>query len=112
MKIIKPPLLKEGDTIGILAPSGAMDDDINLKRAITFFENRGYKIKLSDNVYSKKRYLAGSDKERLDAVHKMFADKSVNAIICLRGGYGAIRLINKIDYDLIRKNPKNFLRLF
>ena len=50
MKIIKPPLLKEGDTIGILAPSGAMDDDTNLKRAITFFENRGYKIKLSDNV--------------------------------------------------------------
>lgn len=38
----------------------------------------------------------------------MFADKSVNAIICLRGGYGAIRLINKIDYDLIRKNPKIF----
>ncbi len=108
MKIIKPPLLKEGDTIGILAPSGAMDDDTNLKRAITFFENRGYKIKLSDNVYSKERYLAGSDKERLDAVHKMFADKSVNAIICLRGGYGAIRLINKIDYDLIRKNPKIF----
>ena len=53
MKIIKPPLLKEGDTIGILAPSGAMDDDTNLKRAITFFENRGYKIKLSNNVYSK-----------------------------------------------------------
>ena len=41
MKIIKPALLKDGDTIGILAPSGAMEDDTNLKRAVTFFENRG-----------------------------------------------------------------------
>lgn len=108
MNLIKPPLLKEGDTIGILATSGSMDDDTNLKRAIKFFENRGYKVKLSDNLYSKNRYLAGSDEERLDALHKMFADKSVNAIIALRGGYGAIRLINKINYDLIRQNPKIF----
>ena len=108
MKIIKPPLLKEGDTIGILAASGVMEDDTNLKRAINLFENKGYKVKLSDNVYSKNRYLAGTDKERLDAIHKMFADKSVNAIICLRGGYGTIRLINKIDYGLIRENPKIF----
>ncbi len=108
MNLIKPPLLKQGDTIGILAPSGAMDDDTNLKRAIQFFENKGFKIKLSDNVYSKNRYLAGSDKERLKALHQMFDDKSINAIICLRGGYGAIRLINKIDYELVRKNPKIF----
>ena len=108
MNLIKPPLLKEGDTIGILAPSGPMEDDTNLKRAIEFFEHRGYKVKLSDNLYSKNRYLAGTDEERLDALHKMFADKSVNAIICLRGGYGAIRLINKVNYDLIRQNPKIF----
>ena len=108
MKIIKPALLKEGDTIGILAPSGPMEDDTNLLRAVKFFKNKGYKIKLSDNVYKKNRYLAGTDEERLNALHKMFADKSVNAIICLRGGYGAIRLINKINYDLIRENPKIF----
>lgn len=108
MNLIKPPLLKEGDTIGILATSGAMEDDTNLKRSVTFFENRGYKVKLSDNIYSKHRYFAGTDEDRLDALHKMFADKSVNAIICLRGGYGAIRLINKINYDLIRQNPKIF----
>ena len=108
MNIIKPALLKDGDTIGILAPSGAMQDDTNLKRGISFFEKRGFKIKLSDNIYSSNRYLAGSDKERLSAIHKMFSDKSVNTIICLRGGYGAIRLINQIDYDLIRENPKIF----
>lgn len=108
MNIIKPPLLKDGDTIGILAPSGAMEDDTNLKRAIDFFNIRGYKIKLSDNIYSKFRYLAGNDEERLMAIHSMFADKEVNAIICLRGGFGAIRIIEKLDYELIRQNPKIF----
>lgn len=108
MNIIKPALLKNGDTIGILAPSGAMDNDTNLKRGISFFEKRGFKVKLADNIYSSNRYLAGSEKERLDAIHKMFSDKSINAIICLRGGYGAIRLINQIDYNVIRENPKIF----
>lgn len=108
MNIIKPPLLKYGDTIGILATSGAMEDDKNLHRAINFFENKGYRVKLSDNIYSQNRYLAGTDEERLDALHKMFTDKEVNAIICLRGGYGAIRLINMIDYDIVRNNPKIF----
>ncbi len=108
MKIIKPELLKNGDTIGILAPSGAMKDDTNLKRGIEFFERKGFMVKLSDNIYSQNRYLAGNDIERVDALHKMFLDKSINAIICLRGGYGAIRLINKIDYNIIRENPKIF----
>ena len=108
MNLIKPNLLKTGDTIGILAPSGAMGDDTNLKRAIIFFENKGFKIKLSDNIYSKKNYLAGSDEERLKELHNMFEDDEVNAIICLRGGYGAIRIINDINYDLIRNNPKIF----
>lgn len=109
MNIIKPALLKKGDTIGILAPSGAMgEDDTNLKRGIKFFEDRGFRVKLAKNIYSKSRYLAGSDEERLEALHDMFLDKSINAIIALRGGYGAIRLINKIDYDIIRQNPKIF----
>ena len=109
MNIIKPALLKKGDTIGILAPSGAMgEDDTNLKRGIKFFEDRGFRVKLAKNIYSQNRYLAGSDEERLEALHNMFLDKSVNAIIALRGGYGAIRLINKIDYNIIRENPKIF----
>ena len=65
MNIIKPALLKNGDTIGILAPSGAMDNDTNLKRGISFFKKRGFKVKLADNIYSSNRYLAGSDQERL-----------------------------------------------
>lgn len=108
MNIIKPSLLKQNDTIGILAPSGAMDDDENLQRAVNLFKNRGFKVKLSDNVYSKSKYLAGSDEMRLKALHSMFADDDVNAIVCLRGGYGALRLVNHINYNLIRDNAKVF----
>lgn len=108
MNLIKPPLLKEGDTIGILAVSGAIDDDTNLNRAVEFFKNKGFKVKLSNNIYSKYRYLAGNDDERAEALHDMFLDKSVNAIIALRGGYGAIRILDKIDYNIVRNNPKIF----
>jgi len=108
MNIIKPNLLKSGDTIGILATSGCIEDDAALNRGIEFFEKRGFKIKLSKNIKKTDRYLAGTDKERTDAIHEMFEDKSVNAIIALRGGYGAVRIINDIDYELIRNNPKIF----
>ena len=108
MEIIKPKLLKKGDTVGILAVSGDLRNEENLKRAVNFFENRGFKVKLSDNVNYKTRYMAGNDDDRVNALHKMFSDKSVNAIIAMRGGYGTLRIIDKIDYDLIRKNPKIF----
>lgn len=108
MNLIKPKLLVKGDTIGILATSGCLEDETKLDRAVKFFESNGYKVRLSDNVYSKYRYMAGSDYERVNALHNMFADKEVNAIIALRGGYGALRIVNKIDYDLIRQNPKIF----
>lgn len=108
MEIIKPELLKNGDTIGILAVSGDLRNEENLKRAVEFFENRGFKVKLSENVNSKTRYMAGSDEDRVNALHKMFADKEVKAIIAMRGGYGTLRIIDKIDYDLIRNNPKIF----
>lgn len=108
MNIIKPPLLKSGDTIGILAVSGCIDDKENLYRAVKFFEDKGFKVKLSENIFEKYNYLAGDDKIRLKALHNMFLDKSVNAVVALRGGYGALRLINDIDYSIIRENPKIF----
>ena len=108
MNLIKPKLLEKGNTIGILATSGSIKDDTKLKRAVKFFENKGYKVKLSENVYSNYRYMAGSDYERVNELHNMFLDDSVDAIIALRGGYGALRLIDKIDYELIRKHPKIF----
>jgi muramoyltetrapeptide carboxypeptidase len=102
---IKPPCLEPGDRIGIIAPAGPVDRD-EIRPAIDFLKQKGYQILVSKNLYKKRGYLAGSDDARLDDLLSMFANKSVKAIFCARGGYGTIRLLDKIDYDLIKKNPK------
>ena len=95
-------------TIGIIAPSGGVDE-AKMNNAIAFFENKGYKVKLAKNIFDKKRYLAGSDKDKVDELHNFFEDSEIDMIISARGGYGAIRLVNQIDYDLIKNNPKPFI---
>lgn len=107
MNLIKPKNLNQGDTICIIAPSGEVDEQKILK-AKQYFENKGFKVKLGSNITKQKNYLAGEDQERLNDLENAFKDKSINAIICARGGYGAIRLINKIDYNVIKNNPKIF----
>lgn len=107
MNIIKPNKLKKGDTISIIAPAGNVDKD-KILTSVKYFESLGYKTKLGNNIFKSDRYLAGSDKDRLEDLHNAFSDKEVKAIFCARGGYGSIRLINKIDYDLIKNNPKIF----
>ena len=108
MNIIKPEKLKIGDTIGILATAGAVEEKENVLRAKTFFEERGYKVVISDNAFSEYRYLAGTDEEKIKHLHNFFENKDIKAIICMRGGYGAIRLIKKINYEIIKNNPKIF----
>jgi len=102
---IKPPLLQQGDTIGIIAPAGPLDRE-EIRPAIAFLKQKGYCILSSPNLYKRRAYLAGSDESRLDDLHAMFSDKGVKAIFCARGGYGTIRLLDRIDYNLISKNPK------
>jgi muramoyltetrapeptide carboxypeptidase len=107
MNLIKPKKLQKGDTIGIIAPSGNVNIE-KIQAGVEYFKLQGYKVKLGKNLYETDRYLAGTDKERLDDLHNAFLDDGIDAIVCARGGYGALRLINKIDYDLIRKHPKIF----
>lgn len=107
MNLIKPNKLKQGDTIGIIAPAGEIDFE-RIENAKRYFESKGYKVKLGKNIKNKYRYTAGLDEERLSDLHEAFLDKDINAIICARGGYGTIRLIKKIDYQIIKNNPKIF----
>jgi muramoyltetrapeptide carboxypeptidase len=69
-------------------------------------QSSGFRLLLGSHIYSRQDYLAGRDEARLDDLHAMFEDREIDAIFCTRGGYGTLRLLDKIDYDLIRKNPK------
>lgn len=109
MKIIKPKKLKKGDLIGIISPASPPDDPTRIDKGVKYLESLGYQVELGKNVQKSIGYLAGSDKERLQDLHDMFSNKAIKAIICTRGGYGTPRLLNKIDYDLIAKNPKIFV---
>lgn len=108
MNLIKPEKLNKGDTIAFLALSGAIESKRNILRAKKYFENKGYKVVLSENIFDKNRYLAGTDEKKVQELHKFFQDPEINAILCARGGYGTIRLLDKIDFELIKNNPKIF----
>lgn len=108
MNLIKPKNLQEGDTIGILATAGAVEEKENVLRAKQFFENKGFNVVLSENIFDEFRYLSGTDEAKIEEMNKFFSNPDINAIICMRGGYGAVRLIKKMDYELIKQNPKIF----
>ena len=100
-------MIKKGDTIGIISLAGACEKEL-VDNAMSNLEALGYKVKLSQNIYKKDRYLSGSDEEKIKELHSFFQDSEIKLILNARGGYGSIRLINKIDYEIIKANPKPF----
>jgi muramoyltetrapeptide carboxypeptidase len=109
MPYIKPKKLKKGEVIGIISPASSPEDLILVNRGIKYLESLGYRIELGKNINKNRGYLAGTDEERVEDIHQMFKNKNVKAIFCLRGGYGAFRLLDKINYNLIKKYPKIFV---
>lgn len=108
VNMIKPKRLKKGDTIGVISPASPSDrsEVDKLERVLT---DKGFKVKMGKSPYETNRYLAGEDDLRAEDVNSMFADSEVQGILCVRGGYGTPRILDKLDYDLIRDNPKIFL---
>lgn len=94
-------------TIGIIALSGVIDKE-KLNFAINNLKSLGYKVKLSKNILDTNRYLAGNDKDKVEELEKFFLDPKIDIIMAARGGYGAIRLIDKIDYNILKNHPKIF----
>jgi muramoyltetrapeptide carboxypeptidase len=107
-KIVKPKRLKLGDTLGVIAPSSALPEHMVVK-ALANLEGLGFKLKLGKYIREKNGYLAGTDSQRVEDIHWAFSDKEVDAVWCLRGGYGATRILPNIDYNIIKKNPKIFI---
>ena len=103
----KLPTLNSSPTIGIIAPASPENREY-IDKKIKTFTNLGFNIKKGRYIYDNIGYLAGKDKDRAEDLNLMFKDKTVNAIVCLRGGYGSIRMAPYIDLELIKKNPKPF----
>ncbi len=95
--------------VGIIAPSGNIDDFEKLYEAEKFLSRFDINVKFFKSCSEKFRYMAGSDDIRLEDLHNAFLDPEIDTIICARGGYGAIRLLDKIDYNIIQNNPKKFV---
>jgi muramoyltetrapeptide carboxypeptidase len=106
---IRPPRLQPGDTLGIVAPASAPPDPENIDRGAEALEKLGFQVKLAPHVRKRHGFLAGSDRDRAGDLMKMFTDRRVNAILCVRGGYGATRLLPLLDYRAIRANAKIFV---
>src|SRR5688572_8855350 len=107
--LIRPRRLEPGDTVGIVAPASAPPDPKTVDRSVAALETLGFKARLAPNVRQRRGFLAGSDRQRAGDLMQMFTDRRVNAILCVRGGYGTARLLPLLDYRVIRANPKIFV---
>ena len=107
-KPIRPPRLKPGDTVGIVAPASPFDRDI-FNQGLNILASMGFRTFVPDEIFENKRYLAGSDARRAKLVTQIFQDPSVDAIVCARGGFGCLRILPRLDFDVIRTNPKVFI---
>jgi muramoyltetrapeptide carboxypeptidase len=106
--LLKPERLHFCDTVGVVAPSSPPPDPKAVDRAVEALERYGFKPKLGKFVSERHGFLAGNDRDRAADIMSMFADKNVKAIFCFRGGYGSARLLNLLDYEVIRRNVKIF----
>lgn len=98
--------IKKGSCLGIICPSSRCNEPLTLHRFLDFLISQGFKYKLGKTVEGKNGYFSGTDKQKADDLNGFFKDDEVDAILCFRGGYGSIRFLDLIDYELIKKNPK------
>ncbi|MCZ2074757.1 MAG: LD-carboxypeptidase [Bryobacteraceae bacterium] len=106
---IRPTALKPGDTVGLITPATYVSDPDALATAERTLRYFGLEPKFGANVRKRSGYLGGTVEERIEDLHSMFRDPDVKGVFAIRGGYGSGQLLDRIDYDLIRKNPKVFL---
>ena len=104
--LVKPPPLPEGGTIGVAAASSPFENRSEIDRGIRWYEERGYRVKLSNGVYARDDYVAGDARQRAEDLNALFGDPEVDVIQMLRGGYGASQVVPFLDYDTIAANPK------
>jgi muramoyltetrapeptide carboxypeptidase len=103
---IKPQALKAGDTVAISSPAGAVWDENQIETFSTILKNFGFRVVIGKTLKEKFGYFAGSDELRAAELNELFANKTIKAIFCMKGGWGCARILNKLDYKIIKENPK------
>ncbi len=107
-KLIKPRALKEGDTIGLVAPGSPITPE-QLDIAKANLQSLGFEVRHTQSILLRKGYLAGNDRQRAADINEFFKDESIQGIWCVRGGYGSARILPYLDFKMIKKNPKVFV---
>ncbi len=104
-EVVLPPRLCQGDKIGIAAPASPFVSE-TFRQGIDALKQFGFEPVIPEGLFEQKEYLAGSDGHRAEQLNALFSDETIRAIICARGGYGTLRILSGLDFDLIRSNPK------
>src|SRR3954471_15437138 len=107
-KLVRPKRLKAGQTVALISPSSGLTMD-QINKAIDNMNSLGLKPKLGKFADRSNGFLAGTDAERVEDIHWAFTDPSIDAVWCLRGGYGLSRILPQIDFAKIKGNPKPFI---
>ncbi len=103
--MIQPTYLKEGDTLALVAASRFIEQD-QLDRAVAFFKQFGFKVLCGPNIMKRSHQFAGTDQERADDINWALGQKDVKAILFFRGGYGAARIVDLVNWEALKKQPK------
>ncbi len=106
-KVTRPPFLKAGDTIAIVAPAGILQGrQATIQKAQKLTESWGLKVVIGKNVYNQNNHFAGTDDERCQDFQDALDNKNVKAIWAARGGYGSVRILDMLDFTEFKKHPK------
>jgi muramoyltetrapeptide carboxypeptidase len=108
MKLVKPPRLQQGDTVGVFSPSWPVTDDARQKfdRGIERLKSFGLNVILAEHALNQYYYSAGTREERLEDLHELWADPEVKMVLMSQGGNTANQLLDGIDYYMLREDPK------
>jgi muramoyltetrapeptide carboxypeptidase len=107
--LVKPPRLRPGATVCLVAPASAVTDVPFYEKGKHLLEERGFRVVEGKHVRDTMLLFAGEDKDRADDINHAFADGGVDAVICVQGGAGTARILPYIDFGVIARNPKIFL---
>jgi muramoyltetrapeptide carboxypeptidase len=105
---IVPNRLTEGDTIGVVAPASPFETE-RFQRGLKVLKSMGFQIVYEEGLFKRNGYLAGADTHRANQLQRFFSDDTIDGIICARGGFGSIRVLSYLDFNVIRQNPKCFI---